>query len=65
MAAVTVRNGQFLEHISRVTQAGHANWTWVITERKSGIKEDTKVLSLSKTQSPLPEMEEAMGKQVA
>ena len=35
-----------------------------LTEGKSDIKEDTKVLSLSKTESPLSEMEEAMGKQV-
>lgn len=65
MTAVMVRNGQRLEHISRVTQMGHADWTWVLTGRKSGIKEDTKVLSPSKTESPLPETEEAVGKQGA
>lgn len=56
-----VRNGQILKHILKVMRAGLADRRGVGCNRKSDVKENMKVLSLSHRGSPLPE-EEARGR---
>lgn len=56
-----VRNSQILEYILEVIWAGLADRPVVEYNRKSDIKEDTKVFSLNNRESPLPKMEEAAG----